>query len=104
MSESPSWRSSWARRLQAKLIAMGTSCSYAPDRELVEENYLEGQPIDSLFTYAMTKRMLHHEWNLSIDAALDAEADAQAICMQTGDFRRAYAAFVAKQKPKFEGD
>ncbi len=43
----------------AKLIAMGTSCAYAPDRELVEENYLEGQPIDSLFTYAMTKRMLY---------------------------------------------
>jgi enoyl-CoA hydratase/carnithine racemase len=56
------------------------------------------------FAHAMTKRMLHHEWNLSIDAALDAEADAQAICMQTGDFRRAYAAFVAKQKPVFEGN
>jgi GDP-L-fucose synthase len=49
----------WQRsQPQAKLIAMGTSCAYAPDRELVEENYLEGQPIDSLFTYAMTKRML----------------------------------------------
>jgi enoyl-CoA hydratase/carnithine racemase len=56
------------------------------------------------FAHAMTKRMLHHEWNLSIDTALDAEADAQAICMQTGDFRRAYAAFVAKQKPVFEGN
>ena len=56
------------------------------------------------FAHAMTKRMLHHEWALSIDAALDAEADAQAICMQTGDFRRAYAAFVAKQKPVFEGN
>jgi enoyl-CoA hydratase/carnithine racemase len=55
------------------------------------------------FAHAMTKRMLHHEWNLSIDAALDAEAEAQAVCMQTGDFRRAYAAFVAKQKPVFEG-
>ena len=44
---------------QAKLIAIGTSCSYAPDRILEEKNYLEGQPIDSLFTYAMTKRMLH---------------------------------------------
>jgi GDP-L-fucose synthase len=50
----------WQRRQpQAKLIAMGTSCAYAPDGELIEENYLEGQPIDSLFTYAMTKRMLH---------------------------------------------
>jgi enoyl-CoA hydratase/carnithine racemase len=56
------------------------------------------------FAHAMTKRMLHNEWNLSIDAALDAEADAQAICMQTGDFRRAYEAFVAKQKPVFEGN
>lgn len=43
---------------QAKLISIGTSCSYAPENELVEENYLLGQPIDSLFTYAMTKRML----------------------------------------------
>jgi GDP-L-fucose synthase len=51
---------SWwqARQPQAKLIAMGTSCAYPCDRELVEENYLEGQPTESLFTYAMTKRML----------------------------------------------
>lgn len=47
------------RQPQAKLIAMGTSCAYSPDSDLVEENYLEGQPIDSLFTYAMTKRMLY---------------------------------------------
>jgi GDP-L-fucose synthase len=44
---------------QAKLICMGTSCAYAPDVEMVEENYLLGRPIDSLFTYAMTKRMLY---------------------------------------------
>ncbi|MCC5620832.1 NAD-dependent epimerase/dehydratase family protein [Nostoc sp. CHAB 5715] len=44
---------------QAKLISMGTSCAYAPHLELVEENYLTGIPIDSLFTYAMTKRMLY---------------------------------------------
>ena len=43
---------------QAKLIAMGTSCSYSPQLELIEDNYLDGVPIDSLFTYAMTKRML----------------------------------------------
>lgn len=43
----------------AKLIAMGTSCAYAPDRPLSEEEYLNGAPIDSLFTYAMTKRMLY---------------------------------------------
>jgi enoyl-CoA hydratase/carnithine racemase len=52
----------------------------------------------------MTKRMLHQEWNLSIDQALEAEAQAQAICMQTQDFRRAYDAFVARQRPSFEGD
>jgi GDP-L-fucose synthase len=52
---------SWWQRAQpqAKLIAMGTSCAYAPDRDLSEDNYLEGQPIESLFTYAMTKRMLY---------------------------------------------
>jgi len=56
------------------------------------------------FAHAMTKRMLHAEWDLSIDAAIDAEAQAQAICMQTEDFRRAYRAFAAKQKPEFEGN
>jgi enoyl-CoA hydratase/carnithine racemase len=56
------------------------------------------------FAHAMTKKMLHAEWNLSIDAAIDAEAEAQAICMQTEDFRRAYRAFAAKQKPQFQGD
>ena len=54
--------------------------------------------------HAMTKRMLHAEWHLPIDAAIDAEAEAQAQCMQTEDFRRAYRAFVAKQKPQFEGN
>ena len=48
-----------ARQPQAKLISMGTSCAYAPEDELREENYLVGLPIDSLFTYAMTKRMLY---------------------------------------------
>ncbi len=54
--------------------------------------------------HAMTKRMLHAEWHLPLDAAIDAEAEAQAQCMQTRDFHRAYQAFVVKQKPKFEGD
>jgi enoyl-CoA hydratase/carnithine racemase len=56
------------------------------------------------FAHAMTKRMLHHEWSMSIDDAIDAEAQAQAICMATNDFHRAYHAFVAKQKPVFEGN
>jgi len=47
------------RQPQAKLICMGTSCAYAPDHELAEENYMVGTPIESLFTYAMTKRMLY---------------------------------------------
>ncbi len=54
--------------------------------------------------HAMTKRMLHEEWHLPLDAAIDAEAQAQAQCMQTQDFHRAYHAFVAKQTPHFEGN
>ncbi len=56
------------------------------------------------FAHAMTKRMLHAEWPMALDDAIDAEADAQAICMQTRDFRRAYDAFASKQRPVFEGD
>src|SRR5262249_57713578 len=56
------------------------------------------------FAHGMTKKMLHAEWDMSIDEAIDAEAEAQAICMQTEDFARAYRAFAARQKPQFEGD
>jgi enoyl-CoA hydratase/carnithine racemase len=52
----------------------------------------------------MTKNQLNQEWDMSLDAAIEAEAQAQAICMQTKDFRRAYDAFVAKRKPVFEGN
>ena len=52
----------------------------------------------------MTKKLLHDEWNMGLDQAIDAEAHAQAICMQTGDFRRAYKAFAAREKPVFEGN
>jgi enoyl-CoA hydratase/carnithine racemase len=51
----------------------------------------------------MTKTMLNQEWSMSVDQAIEAEAQAQAICMQTRDFRRAYDAFVAKASPRFEG-
>jgi enoyl-CoA hydratase/carnithine racemase len=54
--------------------------------------------------HAMTKKMLHLEWNLSVDAAIEAEANAQAQCMQTEDFQRAYRAFAAKERPVFKGD
>ena len=56
------------------------------------------------FGHMMTKTMLDQEWSMSVDQAIEAEAQAQAICMQTRDFRRAYDAFVAKQKPAFKGD
>jgi enoyl-CoA hydratase/carnithine racemase len=56
------------------------------------------------FGHAMTKKLLHQEWAMDFDAAIEAEAQAQAICMLTGDFERAYRAFVDKQTPKFEGN
>ena len=56
------------------------------------------------FAHRITKSMLHQEWNMSIDQALEAEAQAQAICMQTADFERAFAAFINKEKPVFKGD
>ena len=56
------------------------------------------------FGHAMTKRMLHQEWAMGVDEAIESEAQAQAICMMTQDFHRAYEAFVAKAKPVFEGD
>jgi enoyl-CoA hydratase/carnithine racemase len=56
------------------------------------------------FAHGITKAMLHQEWSMTIEQALEAEAQAQAICMMTEDFKRAYRAFVAKQKPVFEGD
>jgi enoyl-CoA hydratase/carnithine racemase len=56
------------------------------------------------FAHAMTKKSLHQEWSMGVDEAIEAEAQAQAICMQTEDFARAYRAFVAKEKPVFQGD
>lgn len=56
------------------------------------------------FAHAMTKKMLEQEWNMSVPQAIEAEAQAQAICMQTQDFVRAYNAFVKKEQPVFEGD
>jgi enoyl-CoA hydratase/carnithine racemase len=56
------------------------------------------------FAHGITKTQLHHEWNVGIDAAIEMEAQAQAICMQTQDFRRAFEAFAAKAQPVFEGN
>jgi enoyl-CoA hydratase/carnithine racemase len=56
------------------------------------------------FAHGVTKRMLHQEWNAGLDEAIDMEAQAQATCMQTKDFQRAYEAFAGKRKPEFQGD
>jgi enoyl-CoA hydratase/carnithine racemase len=56
------------------------------------------------FAHAMTKNMLNQEWNMGLEQALESEAQAQALCMKTEDFRRAYQAFSAKQRPTFKGD
>jgi len=56
------------------------------------------------FAHAMTKKMLDQEWSMGIDEMIESEAQAQAICMATGDFRRAFEAFAAKEKPRFEGN
>jgi enoyl-CoA hydratase/carnithine racemase len=56
------------------------------------------------FAHAMTKVQLNQEWSMGLDQAIEAEAQAQAICMQTQDFERAYRAFAAKERPVFHGD
>ena len=56
------------------------------------------------FANGMTKTQLNQEWNMGLDQAIEAEAQAQAICMRTKDFERAYRAFVDKRQPVFEGD
>jgi enoyl-CoA hydratase/carnithine racemase len=56
------------------------------------------------FAHAMTKAALHQEWSMGIDEAIEAEAQTQALCMQTKDFARAYRAFAGRETPRFEGD
>jgi enoyl-CoA hydratase/carnithine racemase len=77
-----------------------------PADALEQEAMALAQRIASGPTFAngITKTQLVAEWSMSLDQAIEAEAQAQAICMQTGDFERAYKAFVAKQKPVFEGN
>lgn len=77
----------------------------APGELLAEAQTLAKSISDGpTFAHAMTKRCIHQEWSMGIDDAIEAEAQAQTICMETQDFGRAYRAFVAKQKPVFEGD
>jgi enoyl-CoA hydratase/carnithine racemase len=77
-----------------------------PRERLLEEavDLAAGLAAGPTFAHMMTKTMLNQEWDMSIEAAIEAEAQAQALCMQTEDFRRAYRAFVAKTSPAFEGN
>jgi enoyl-CoA hydratase/carnithine racemase len=56
------------------------------------------------FAHSITKTQLNQEWNVSLETAIEMEAQAQAICMATNDFRRAFEAFAAKRTPEFKGD
>ncbi|ODT54726.1 MAG: enoyl-CoA hydratase [Methylobacterium sp. SCN 67-24] len=77
----------------------------ARENVLAEAQALAAELADGpTFANAMTKRMLEMEWAMSVESAIEAEAVAQALCMQTEDFARAYHAFAAKQKPVFEGN
>lgn len=77
----------------------------APETLLRDAQALAGELAQGpTFAHGMTKKMLQQEWNMGVDEAIEAEAQAQAICMATNDFHRAYHAFVQKQKPVFEGD
>ncbi len=76
-----------------------------PEQLLAEAQALAASLADGpTFGHAMTKTMLWQEWSSGLGESIEAEAQAQAICMQTQDFERAYRAFAAKQKPVFEGD
>ena len=86
--------------------AWGYYNEIVPKDKLLERAHAMAKEIADgpIFAHSMTKKCLHHEWNQTIEQALETEAEAQAICMQTQDFTRAYNAFVAKQKPAFEGN
>lgn len=77
----------------------------APEELLAEAQKLAAELTQGpSFANGITKTMLHQEWAMTIEQAIEAEAQAQAICMLTEDFSRAYHAFVAKQKPVFQGN
>ncbi len=80
-----------------KLVAAGETLATA---QKMAQRLADGPT----FAHAMTKNQLDYEWSMSIDQAIEAEAQAQAICMATNDFTRAFEAFAAKQSPVFEGD
>jgi len=73
-------------------------------RSMSAEEGLAWGYFNEIVAHGMTKKCLHQEWSMTIEQALETEAEAQAICMQTKDYQRAYDAFVKKEKPKFEGN
>jgi enoyl-CoA hydratase/carnithine racemase len=77
-----------------------------PPETLLQEARLLARQIAQgpTFAHAMTKRMLHKEWEMPLDEAIESEAQAQALCMLTRDFARGYQAFVERRSPTFEGD
>ena len=78
---------------------------HSPDVLDAEARKLAGRiAAGPTFAHGITKTQLNQEWNMGLEQAIEAEAQAQAICMQTRDFERAYHAFVAKEKPVFAGD
>lgn len=87
-------------------LAWGFYSRLVGSRALLEEALIIAREIAAgpNFAHAMTKTQLNMEWNVSLETAIEMEAQAQAICMKTEDFRRAYEAFAAKRAPVFEGD
>ena len=77
-----------------------------PRETLIEEAHTLARTLASgpTFAHGITKTQLNQEWNVSLETAIEMEAQAQAICMATNDFRRAFEAFAAKKTPEFEGD
>ena len=80
--------------------SLSSSDTLLTDANTLAERLLNGPT----FAHGITKTMLRQEWNMALEQAIEAEAQAQAICMQTEDFRRAYTAFANREKPVFEGD
>lgn len=80
--------------------SLSSSDTLLRDANTLAERLLKGPT----FAHGITKAMLRQEWNMGLEQAIEAEAQAQAICMQTEDFRRAYTAYANKDKPVFEGD
>ncbi len=81
-----------------------TACMPAADLEQEAVKLARSLADGPWFAHGMTKTMLNQEWAMGIDEMIESEAQAQAVCMATQDFRRAFEAFAAKRKPEFQGN